>query len=670
VSSHSLARRYRESLLGGRPSESPPPSERVRTGHSLWHRYWTSLLGFRLREQNPDQVTQPSHHLGGSAARDVSLISDPRLEATSEARPLLLPPPVSNFVGREGELRLLTSLLNPASGTTEVVVSVVTGLGGVGKTALALQAGHIARERGWFPGGMFFIDMRGNEDTEAETGRALPSMLRSLGVDPAQIPPRVDEQGHLFRSLLSHIGKPVLVIVDNVSSESQVLPLVPAGARHRLLMTSRNVPAHSGTRIVKLTALDRASGVALLDATVRDYRISHDPKAAADLVELSGGLPLSLRIVAGLLRSYPAHSVGQLAAQVAEWHARSEALVRSAESDEVAVAAVVDLAYHLFDERRARVFRLLALNPSSEVSMAAAEALTDLPGREVREILEEMAASALIEPSDAEPPSKSPDRWMMRDLVRRYASRLSETYADVDERERARDRILDFYFHSAYAADVRLWARRDEAAQGVFTNRAEALAWLDAEWTNLMAAVRTAAKTGRNDVARDLSFALVPYLSWRHLIDGWQDVATISRESARALGDRRVEGAAVDQLGLALQEEERFGEAIAAHQEAAHIFQETGDKYLHGVALDNLGRALYREQRFKMAAAAHRQAAEIFEKAGYKHRQGLALDNLGLALQEAGQFEDATEAFQRAEVAYRGHDDGSAGLEAHDGGGQ
>ena len=64
-----------------------------------------------------------------------------------------LPPVVVGFTGREAELAQITALVDPA-GDAGVVVSAVAGLAGVGKTALAVQAAHAAREAGWFPGGV------------------------------------------------------------------------------------------------------------------------------------------------------------------------------------------------------------------------------------------------------------------------------------------------------------------------------------------------------------------------------------------------------------------------------------------------------------------------------------------------------------------------------------
>ena len=65
-----------------------------------------------------------------------------------------LPPSVAGFTGRDTELAVLAGLLDPAGAAGAVVVSAVAGLAGVGKTTLAVEAGHAARQRSWFGGGV------------------------------------------------------------------------------------------------------------------------------------------------------------------------------------------------------------------------------------------------------------------------------------------------------------------------------------------------------------------------------------------------------------------------------------------------------------------------------------------------------------------------------------
>ena len=140
-----------------------------------------------------------------------------------------------------------------------MVVSAVAGLAGVGKTTLAVQAGHAARQRGWFGGGVLFIDLHGYDEAPVEPAQALDALLRALGVPAEHIPPGVEERAGLYRSVLAQITEPVLVIADNASSEAQVRPLLPGTGPHKVLVTSRHTLAGLGARLVDVTVLDETA---------------------------------------------------------------------------------------------------------------------------------------------------------------------------------------------------------------------------------------------------------------------------------------------------------------------------------------------------------------------------------------------------------------------------
>ena len=135
--------------------------------------------------------------------------------ASASAAPVALaqlPALVAGFTGRDAELAQITTLLDPAGNAGAVVVSAVAGLAGVGKTTLAVQAAHAARQAGRFPGGVLFVDLHGYDDVPVQPGQALDALLRALGVVAEHIPPGTEERAGLYRSALARIGDPVLII--------------------------------------------------------------------------------------------------------------------------------------------------------------------------------------------------------------------------------------------------------------------------------------------------------------------------------------------------------------------------------------------------------------------------------------------------------------------------
>ena len=569
-----------------------------------------------------------------------------------------LPALVASFTGRDAEMAVLTGLLDPAG---PVVVLAVAGLAGVGKTTLAMEAGRAALRRGWFGGGVLFVDLHGYDESPIQPGQALDALLRALGVLAEHIPSEVEERAGLYRSVLAQVSGPVLVIADNVSSEAQVQPLLPGTGPHKLLVTSRSTLAGLDARLVDVTILDNADSVVLLNAALRiarpgDDRISGDREAAGRLAEVCGGLPLALQITAALLKADPALSAGELADELKVEQGRLDQLAYDDGSGTAApsVAVAFELSYRRLEETSARVFRLLPINPGPDVSAAAAAILADLPVTEVRGVLAGLARAHLVE---ATPGAGS--RWRMHDLMRLYAQQLSDNHASADDRERARDRLLGYYLSTARAADDHLRALPGTAVSKEFTGRAGALDWLDAEQASLAATVQMAAESGRDQVALRLAMALDEYFGRRLRSDDRLASITIGLAAARRLGDRDGEGAALLALGLALQSTRRFEEAIAACQDAARFFRRNRDKFGKGAALNNLGLALRQVRRFDEAIAAHQQAIQIFRKIHNRHDEGLALISLGVDQTMVREFYEAANAFHSAALIF--HEAGDKG---------
>ncbi len=566
-----------------------------------------------------------------------------------------LPPATAGFTGRDGELVVLAGLLDPAGAAGPVVVAAVAGLAGVGKTTLAVAAGHAALGRGWFGGGVLFVDLHGYDEAPVEPSQALDALLRALGVPAEHIPPGVEERAGLYRSVLAQIGGPVLVIADNASAEAQVKPLLPGSGPHKVLVTSRHTLAGLAARLVDVTVLDDDASVGLLDGALRaarpeDDRITCDREAAVRLAGVCGGLPLALQITAALLKADATLRAGELADELAAEQDRLQRLAYDDGSGPGApsVAAAFELSCRRLDEISARVFRLLPVNPGPDISTAAAAVLADLPVTGVRRVLAGLAAAHLAEAAPG-----AGGRWRMHDLLRLYAARLSQEHADADGREQARDRLLGWYLDMADAADGHLRALPGTAVPEEFTGRDAALEWLDAERASLVAAASMAADTGRDQAAMRLPLLLAEYLRWRRRFDDWLPAATISLDTARRLGDRRGEADALNNLGNALRQVRRFDEAITACQDAAAIYRDTGDQHGEGDALNNLGLALRNVRRFDEAITACQDAAAIYRDTGDRHREAMALNNLGLALRNVRRFDEAITAHQDAATIYR-----------------
>ena len=387
--------------------------------------------------------------------------------------PAQLPALVAGFTGRDAELAQLAGLLESAAGAGAVVVSAVAGLAGVGKTALAIHAGHAARSAGKFPGGVLFIDLHGYDRAQVGPDQALDMLLRALGVSPEQIPEGTEERAGLYRSALAEKTDPILIVADNASAEAQVRLLLPGPGPHRVLVTSRHTLAGLGARLLDVTVLDQAAGVALLEQALRiarpdDDRISNHQEAALRLADACGGLPLALQITAALLKADPSRTVCEMADDLTDEIGRLDELRYDDGSGASApsVAAAFELSYRQLDAATARMFRLLPISLAPDVSTAVAATLAGLPVSDTRKVMSRLLAAHLVEPAPG-----AAGRWRMHDLLHLYARRLADAHAASDKHDEALDRLLGYYLETAQAADAHLTAC--QARQGSQLSSAE-----------------------------------------------------------------------------------------------------------------------------------------------------------------------------------------------------
>ncbi|MGW9448474.1 tetratricopeptide repeat protein [Streptomyces sp. NPDC055632] len=564
-------------------------------------------------------------------------------------------PPASRLTGREERTDELLKALAPA-GTG---VTVVTGLPGVGKTALALHTAHRAVGLGHFPGGTLFVHLRGYDPAGAVgPEQALESLLRALGVRDGDLPPTVEEQAALYRSELARRAREhgaVLIVADDASSPGQLRHLVPAHPAHRLLATSRDALAAPDfrARLVPLDELDPESATTLITTVLAevdpdDPRAGEDPGALARVADYCGRLPLALTIAAALLTDDTGLPIAVLADDLANTRTRLKRLQHEdGDGRSLAVQAAFDLSYRRLTPQDARLFRLLPLNPGPDLSTEAAAALNGREERETRAGLAALARACLI----GEQPARS-GRWRAHDLIRLYAAELPE---EEGEKE-AFERLLVYYTATCDAADDHVRALPGQPVPELFADRATALTWLDAERANLTALVPRAVDD-YPQVVIHLSEGLNVHLAQRR---HFHDALAINEQAltaARGLDYRYSEGTVLNNLGNLLQEVRRHDEAVQAHTQAVDIFREHGDRNGEGQALNNLGNALRSVQRHEEAVQAHTQAIAIYREIGDRHREGIALSNYGNALQGVRRYDEAIQARTQAADIFREHGD-------------
>jgi tetratricopeptide (TPR) repeat protein len=582
-----------------------------------------------------------SHFIQG---RDITVALPPELAPALAG----LKDPSAVFTGRDADLARLVTLLDPAAPPPAPRTVQVGGPPGVGKTELALHAARVALDNGWFPGGVLFIDMQGYDpEGKLDAAGALASLLRAVGIPDEHVPAAARDRSGLLKSVLaaySEQDRPVLLLIDNALTAAQVTPLIPAAGK--VLVTSRyTLPLQNAARL-ELDILADEAGAELIAAELA-VSDGADPRIAArrgdilEIARLCGGLPLALHIVAALLAAHPARPLASMADDLRDARGRlDEMRFTEPEGGELAVRSAFALSYRQLEDDQQRLFRLMPLNLGPEIATEAAAALAALDARAAQRTLLELERAHLIRPGSAF------GRWRMHDLIRLYASELD---TESDNPSLAFALLLGYYLDRALQAAHWLEPGADDQPDNPFTERGQALAWLDAEYPNLTpyGHVVVVEPPFARPLTADLFLGLWRYFELRHQTDDWIRLTTHALSVARALEDRRREANALTKLSGAFRQARRFDAAADACRKAIALQRQLGNQHGEGMALNNLTAAQIEAGQHADAVTSAEEAARIFRETGDRQREGIALGNLGSALAGLERYAESADAYKK-----------------------
>jgi tetratricopeptide (TPR) repeat protein len=508
----------------------------------------------------------------------------------------------------------------------QVPIVVITGMAGVGKTALALQWAH--RWAPVYTAGNLYLDLRGYDTTEPlDPSDALAGLLHSLGLDDAQIPLDLSARAARYRTMLA--GHRYLVLLDNVRNADQVRPLIPGEPRCAVVVTSRDslagLVSTSGATRVPLEPLTQAESADLLRRLLGD-RVDDEPDAAAALAAYCGQLPLTIRVAAEIAAQRGGDRLSDVVADLRETRQRLDVL----DTGEVhtTIRSVLSWSYRALSVEAARVFRLVGALPTLDLGVAALGSLAGRARAQVERSLTELVRAHLLVPS-------RPGHHRMHDLVHDYADELARVEEDEGARAAAVRRFLDHLLHTAVAADRLLQRSRypiplappvEGAVVEVPGSVRDALSWFEAERATLLTATRLAAELGWRDHAWQLPWACANFLERAGL---WQELAAAS---AVAL-DITTDPAALARIhGLMTRAASRldlFDVAFDHDRAALAIWERLGDDFGQAAAHSSLASLHDRVGRLAEAAYHCERAHTLYGGLGHTAAQAAALNNLG-----------------------------------------
>jgi DNA-binding SARP family transcriptional activator len=575
----------------------------------------------------------------------------PALRSAERAVPRQLPAASRCFTGRRGELAVLSTLVErDLKETSGVVIAALTGMAGIGKTALAVHWAHqVARQ---FPDGQLFVNLRGSGPAgmPVTPTDAVRGFLTALGVLSARIPPDTDGQAALYRSLLA--GRRMLIVLDNALDAEQVRPLLPGSPGCLVLVTSRNrltgLAAAEGAQLITPDVLAEAESRELLAMNLGADRVTAEHAAVSELIGLCGGLPLALCDVAARAVARPGLPLAPLAAEMQDDRRRLDVL----ETGESATSArmVFSWSRAKLGRSASRMFRLLGICPGPDITVPAVASLVGLPRGCAYLALAELCDEHLLT-------EYVPGRYVCHDLLRSYAMEEAITRESEADRRAALHRVLDHYLHAASVASGFLYPYQTKVGRnwtqpGVLLEEiggpAQAAEWFENERHVLIAMIGQAAESGCAPHAWELPWVAGWYFQDKEC---WQRLAA-AQESAMAVA------AKLDDLeGLATTNQHLgwlkflLGDALGAGHyldEAINLARQLGDRRLRALAGLRRAYVLQAQDRIPEAMIQARQALQLYHTVGDQQGEARALFAIGWHLLQLGDHQQAIDFSSRA----------------------
>lgn len=594
-------------------------------------------------------VVQVGHQIGDVV---VSLPPPP-------PRPALVPRQVPAadryFVNRTDELARLTDLGERRDGGPGARISMVSGMPGVGKTALARQVAELVGRQ--FDDGELFVDfaaLRSRVGGAAAVGEALAACLRDLGVSGHHIPASTQDRANLFRTCTAQ--RSVLLVLDDVTEPRQVRDLLPKGPGSVVLATSGHrlgeLISFDGAELVMLDRLEPHHAHQVLVAVCGTDRVAAEPSAAAELIRLCDRLPIALRVAAARLVVEPTMTVAELVGEV------RDSLDALSVPGQDGVSGVLTAAYQALPDNAKRLYRIFGALPGLEFTPDLAAVALDLPMRAARPAFTALHTANLVEDRDR-------PRRRFLGLVAQHAAAVAQGVAVGDDTA-ALERIAEHYVTRAVFADCAVMttlrlrpfpvevvtARMTSPFDGVDA-AAKAQRWFAAERTNLMAALRLCVTRGWHEQTMQLASSLnVLHLNQRSSA-ALIEVSTLGARAAATAGRPDVQVDMLVKVSRGYLDQKRLEPAKQVLDEALSVAERCDQLARLASVWEHLGR-YYDEVDLEQAITAYHQSIDLNRQAAGAgdpigpRGAALATYFLGCSLSRSARYDEALTALKSA----------------------
>ncbi|MGC1394934.1 MAG: tetratricopeptide repeat protein [Coleofasciculaceae cyanobacterium] len=549
-----------------------------------------------------------------------------------------LPPALAQFTGRQAELEHITAVLRHDKKL------VITGVAGVGKSALSIQSAHLLKSD--FPDAQLYVNLRGTESQPLEPLQVLASFIRALAGNDLPMPETLTERSNLYRSLLSK--KRAVIILDNAHSEAQIYPLLPENDNAVIITTRQEMVNLEGAASLEIEAMSEQDALKLLEYWIGSDRYQAETASATSIINICSQLPLAICIIGGTLQNQSDRQLADIAQQLTNERKRLSSLRWS----DLAVRVSLALSYQELDNISARLFRLLGLLTGTTFSGALATTLLETEPTIAQAALQQLIDRKLIEIA-------SENRYHFHDLVRLFAKGQLAQEARQEARQAARLRLSRWYLETSQIMDLAL-SKPNYQLNQVGNKYTTVLNWFELEQTNLLASLKWAYQAEAWEIVAALATNLVNFFDAYGCWDDWQQTHEFALEAVQTLeqlndhsmidnSEVRCQKAQIlTNLGNVYSRQSDWQKAAASYQASMSLFEELENPLAVAKIMGNLANVEAGQGNWDNASDRYQHSLEMFHQLNEPTAEAQTLANFGILWAQQNQVEKAAALWQEA----------------------
>jgi tetratricopeptide (TPR) repeat protein len=562
-----------------------------------------------------------------------------------------LPNATRDFTDRVQQIEEACRFLRPDTPGFGTPVVAISGSGGVGKSALAIQVSTALRPD--FPDAQLYVDLRGQSGQGLDPGDVLDGFLRTKGVTGTRIPADTADRGLMYRAVMSE-GRN-LVLLDNASHERQVRPLIPGGSGCAVIVTSRRrLAALEGALPIDLETLSLDDGVALLAKIAGAQHVDAELEAARQIVRLGGYLPLAIRIVGAKLAARPHWRLGRMAERLQSERTRLAEL----SFGDLDVRGGIMLSYQGLEPGLQRAFRLPSLLAFQSFTSWMVAALLDIAPADGEDAVEQLVELQLLEVVGEDQTGEL--RYRYHDLVQLFAREQADRADSAQDRSAAIERALGALLGVAKRGlfEMSRHSKRDPdppraliwplPADLLDRLTARPYDWFSAEYPNLIVAVSQAYQAALWECTWELADSMHYFFRVRARLQDWRTTHELALDAARRAGNRRGEGWTLRNLGNAYRDLGQLDQAADCYARCLQTFRELGNNLGQAAALTNLGELAMDRGQLDDAKAYFERSIVAWTDVGDEVGVAYVTNHLGWVTLQKGELPEAESYFGRS----------------------